>query len=118
MKIKLWIQIITIFFAFTCYSQVKVKFTNISKENFKTLKVEVGSKKIVFENIASGKSTEQIKLDGTYKYCRAEIITEKDTLSFRPIDYMGEKYYKSGELNLKLTIITDSEGKRYLEFMN
>ena len=118
MKIKIWIQIVTFFFAFTCYSQVKVKFTNISKENFKTLKVEVGYKKIVFENIQSGKSTERIKINGIYRYCRAEVITEKDTLRFRPIDFMGEKYYKSGKLNLKLTIFTDNDGKRHLEFMN
>lgn len=110
------IKLIILLSAFDSYSQVKVKFTNKSQENFKSLKVEVGKRKITFENIENGKSTEAVKLDGIYGYCRAQVITEKDTINFYPIDFMGEKYYKSGKLNLKLSIYTDDEGKRHLEF--
>lgn len=113
---KHWIGLIIFLYTFSCYSQVKVKFTNKSKENFKSLKIEVGKTKITFENIESGKSTKLVKLDGIFGYCRAQVITEKDTINFYPIDFMGEKYYNSGKLNLKLKINVDNEGRRYLEF--
>jgi hypothetical protein len=113
---KFWIRLTIFLFTFSCYSQVKVKFTNKSQENFKSLKIEVGKRKITFENIESGKSTEVVKLDGIFGYCRAQVITEKDTINFYPIDFMGEKYYKSGKLNLKLSIYTDEDGKRHLMF--
>ena len=116
-RTKFGIRLIVFLLAFNCYSQVKVKFTNKSKENFKSLKIEVGKEKITFENVESGKSTEVIKLNGIFPYCRAQVVTEKDTINFYPIDFMGEKYYKSGKLNLKLSIYTDDEGKRHLEFI-
>jgi hypothetical protein len=95
-------------------SQVKVNFTNASKEKFKSLKV----KGFVFKDLGSGKSTEGIELSGSYRYCYAEVITEKDTIFFVPIDYVGETYYTSGKLNMKLQIRTGEDGKRYLNFIN
>ena len=102
----------------SCKTGVEVTFTNKSIEKFKALKVNAGKKRIVFENIESGESTTRLKLDGSFSYCFAQVITEKDTITFIPIDYMGERYYKSGKLNMKLKIYTDEKGKRHLEFVN
>ena len=115
MKIKFCI--ILLLLSLLSYSQVEVRFTNISNEHFKTLKIMVGSKEIVFKNLKKGKSTEEIKLAGIYRYCNAQVITKKDTLLFRPIDFIGETFYQSGKLNLKLKIVTEENGKRYLVFM-
>ncbi|MGX7666680.1 hypothetical protein [Flavobacterium pedocola] len=102
----------------SCKTGVEVTFTNQSNEKFKTLKVNAGKKYIIFENIESGESTTYLKLPGSFSYCFAQVITKKDTITFMPIDYMGEKYHNSGKLNMKLKIYTDEKGKRYLDFVN
>lgn len=102
----------------SCKTGVELTYTNESQERFKSLKVNVGGKHVIFENIESGESTLVLNAKGSYSYCLAEIVTEKDTIYYIPIDYVGEKYYKSGKLNMKLEIYTDENGKRHLEFVN
>ena len=102
----------------SCKTGVVLTYTNESQERFKTLKVNVDGKHIIFENIESGETTLILKAKGSYSYCIAEIVTEKDTIYHIPIDYVGEKYYESGKLNMKLKIFRDENGKRHLEFVN
>lgn len=115
-------NVIFLFLIFTiitsCKTGVELTYTNESQERFKTLKVNIDGKHIIFENIESGESTLVLKAKGSYSYCLAEIVTEKDTIYYIPIAYVGEKYYKSGKLNMKLKIYTDENGKRHLDFVN
>jgi len=99
----------------SCKSQVLVRFTNTSNEDYKKLKVGVLNKKFEFVNLRSGQSTEFVRVDSTYSYCFAEIYTEKDTIGQLPFDYAGEKLYKSGKLNIRINIVTNKNKKRDLD---
>lgn len=74
---------------------------------------QLGKDKFDFENIKAGAKTKPIKVSGSYRYCPVIIITNKDTLRFRPTDYVGEKFYNSGRLQMKINI-ENYEDKRYI----
>ena len=103
-------------FTISCKSGVEIVFINKSAENFKSLKADIGKKDTIFENLKSGESTKPIRVAGSYSYCYLKVITEQDTLSYIPTDYMGEKYYTSGKLKMKVEIEKDENGKRRLKF--
>jgi hypothetical protein len=107
--------IIILFFTFSLtQGQVKLSFKNESKEVFKILKIDRYNSTHFFKNLKPGESTLPIIVSGSYPYCPVQIITEKDTVSFFPIDYMGERYYKSGKLVMLLKI-EEGESKRRIE---
>lgn len=85
-------------------NQVMVKFKNESAEDFKRLHVNIMGKEFHFTDLKSGNTTQYISVPKVYPYCWAQAITEKDTLGFIPIDYVGEKLYTSGKLLMKLKI--------------
>ncbi|NMH26553.1 hypothetical protein [Flavobacterium silvaticum] len=87
------------------YSQVKLSFKKDSLEDFKLLKVEFSNSTHTFKNLKSGEITLPIILEGSFAYCPMQIITQKDTLRFYPIDYIGEKFYKSGKLRMDISIL-------------
>jgi hypothetical protein len=115
MKIKFCILFTIVILISSCKSQVLVKFTNVSNEDYKKLKVGVLSKQFEFFNLKSGQSTEFVKVDSTYSYCYAKVFTEKDTIGQLPFDYAGEKLYKSGKLNIKINIVEGEKKKRDLD---
>lgn len=91
-----------------------VKIKNQSDEDFKHVEVRIAGKRFTFENLKSKETTKYVKVDKTFPYCPAEVITEKDTLFFRPFDYVGEKLYTSGKLIMKISIVKE-ENKRLLD---
>ncbi len=97
----------------SCKSQVAVDFMNTSQENYKNLRVEILGESFEFKDLKSGKKTDYIKVSKTYSYCYAYVVTEKDTLSLLPFDYIGEKLYKSGKLTIMVDI-TEKRGNRTL----
>lgn len=97
----------------SCSSGVKLSFKNNSGEFFKKITAQIGKNKYDFENVASGQKTRAVKIEGSYRYCPLKIVTDKDTLRFRPTDYVGEKFYKSGRLQMKLSIWV-YEDRRYI----
>ena len=101
----------------SCKTGVEVTFTNESNEDFKELTVGIFKKQFDFENLKSGQTTDAIKVEQIFPYCYARAITEKDTLKFMPIDFMGEKLKKRGKLNLKINIDSISDEKRRLDFI-
>jgi hypothetical protein len=96
-------------------SQVLLNFSNKTSEEFKELFVNVRGEEFTFKNLKSGESTARLKVKNTYGYCFARVITEKDTLFFRPIDFVGEKLYTNGKLTMQLLIKLDDAGRRTLE---
>ena len=95
-------------------NQVLLKFSNKSSEEFKELFVNVRGEEFTFTNIKNGEATPRIKVKNTYGYCFAKVVTEKDTLFFRPQDFVGEKLYTNGKLTMQFLII-QTEGRRTLE---
>ena len=113
MKNKFYALFATVVLMISCKSQVLVRFTNVSNEDYKKLKVGVLKKEFEFVNLKSGQSTEFVKVD--YSYCYVKLFTEKDTIWQIPYDYTGEKLYKSGKLNIKINIVSREKKKRDLD---
>lgn len=93
-----------VFAFFSCNSQVTVKFTNSSNENYKKLKIIIAEKEFNFESLKKGETTQSVILEKAYEYCFGEVITEKDTLKYVPMICGNEKAYKSGKIDFKITI--------------
>jgi hypothetical protein len=83
---------------------VEIKFTNLSNEEIKKLKVIIVNKEFHFESLKKGETTKPLKLEEAYEYCFAEIITTKDTLIEKPMTCGNEKKYKTGELEFQIFI--------------
>lgn len=88
---------------------VDVKFTNLSNEEIKKLRVIIADKEFRFESLKKGETTKSLKLEEAYEYCFAEIITKKDTLIEKPMICGNEKKYKSGKLEFKIFIEEQSK---------
>ena len=89
---------------------VYVTFKNASKETFKSLHVKIRGQDYFFSDLKSGMSTKPISVEKTYRYCYAEVVTKRDTLTFQPIDYVGETLHTSGSLTMELYLLPE-EGK-------
>ena len=76
--------------------------------------VNVRGQELHFQNIKSGEATSRIKVKDTYPYCFARVVTKKDTLFFRPTDFVGEKLYTNGKLTMQFSIIKDDAERRVL----
>jgi hypothetical protein len=99
------ILLVSFAFFYSCSSGLKLQFKNGSDEDFKKITADIGKNKYNFYNLKRRETTKTIKLEGSYPYCPITVITEKDTLKLIPIDYDGEKYYKSGKLKMILMVI-------------
>jgi hypothetical protein len=91
-----------------------VTFKNDSKEDFKSLRVNIVGHEYRFDNIKSGSSTKPIKVEKAYRYCFAEAITSKDTIVCRPEDFVGEKLITSGKITMSLYILPEGGKDRDL----
>lgn len=106
-----------LFFAVSsCRAQVSLTITNASKEDFKSLKVNIRGHEYEFKDLPAGANV-KIKVDNTYHYFYAKALTSKDTLVLQPIDFVGEKLITSGKFEVKLDIKT-VDNKRILNISN
>lgn len=113
-ELKFYISFILLLAINFCSSQVKLSFKNDSGKEFKILKVELVKSTHIFKSLHPGESTLPITVNGSYPYCPMQIVTSTDTIKFIPIDYVGEKYYKSGKLKMILKISTGNP-KRHIQ---
>jgi hypothetical protein len=93
---------------------VYVSFRNGSEEAFKSLHVKISGQDYYFKDLKSGESTKPINVKKTYRYCYAEVIANRDTLIFQPIDYVGETLHKSGSVTMELYIFPEKGTNRDL----
>jgi hypothetical protein len=119
MKNICYLILITVFFA-ACKKDnntagVTLSLTNNSKENFKSLTVNIKGKIFEFNNLAPNK-TETISVKDTYRYFYAKVVTATDEIVAQPIDFVGEKLIKSGKLDVNLEIKTNN-GTRHLDIV-
>ncbi|WP_133256936.1 hypothetical protein [Hymenobacter edaphi] len=75
---------------------VYVRFKNDSPETFVRMQANLMGQVFAFDSLWPGQLTRTVAVDDTYDYCWLQVVTANDTLLFRPIDYVGEKLYRSG----------------------
>ncbi|MGX7666683.1 hypothetical protein [Flavobacterium pedocola] len=109
MKRNLPFLLLLSFLFFSCKPHVEVKFTNRSNEEIKKLKVIIADKEFNFESLQKGETTAPLKLEETYQYCYAEVITAKDTLIKKPMICGNETKYTIGKLDFEIIIEDESK---------
>ena len=115
MKVSyLAIPILFILLAFQIKPGVKLSFKNNTPYEFKELLVNIRGTPYTFTNLKAGETTKPIKVAGTYRYCYAKAITTTDTLICQPTDFVGEKLYTSGKLQMKFELLPNKEAGKYL----
>jgi hypothetical protein len=116
MKLPLYLLLFSLLFlsAFQTKQGVKLSFKNNTPYHFKELMVNIRGAKYTFTDLKAGQSTRPIKVTGTYRYCYAKAITATDTLICQPTDFVGEKLYTSGKLQMKLQLYPGNEGRKYM----
>ena len=119
MKNFYYLMLLTVFLA-ACKkdnntADVTVSLTNSSKENFKSLTVNIKGQIFEFNNLAPNQ-TETISVKETYRYFYAKVVTATDEIVAQPIDFVGEQLIESGKLDVNLEIKTTS-GKRQLDII-
>jgi hypothetical protein len=115
-KLLLLISLIGLLSSFHVDKSVQVTFKNSSYETFKELHVWIMDKKFDFYNIKPGQSTDAITVSTIYNSCTVQVITLKGKIAFIPVDHVGETTQTNGIKSFSLIIISDSNGKRKLEF--
>lgn len=113
MKSSILLCLLFVLTSFQKKTEVKLTFKNDSEENFNKLEVNIRGGKYSFTDLKSVKKTGTIKVENTYRYCYAKVITEKDTLISQPEDFVGEQLITNGKFIVKFKIVTQN-GKRYL----
>ncbi|TCC91588.1 hypothetical protein EZ428_07430 [Pedobacter frigiditerrae] len=119
MKNICYLMLLTIFLAackkVNSTAGVTLSLTNNSKENFKSLTVNIRGQIFEFNNLAPSK-TETISVKDTYRYFYAKVVTATDEIVAQPIDFVGEQLIKSGKVDVNLEIKTIN-GTRYLDII-
>jgi hypothetical protein len=96
------------------HSGVLVRFQNNSQDFFYVLDVNVVGFEHRYENVPPGAVTQWLMLREANDYCMAKVITETDTLVYRPIDDVG-KLRTKGKITWLLSVVKGREGKRELK---
>ncbi len=105
MKIIIYIFTIIIIFSSCKTDKITVRLQNVSDYDFKQITARLGDTLILFKDLKKGAKTISFKTNSTYGYCYSQIIfVNNDTVTLRPIDYVGEKLYKRGKIKMKFDI--------------
>lgn len=95
-------------------SGVCVIFKNDTGRDFIQLKVIIREQQYLFKDLKSGQQTEPLTVPESYRYCYAQAISAKDTITCQPIDFVGETLYKSGTLTMALFMFPGEGNKKYM----
>ena len=98
----------------SCASQkgVQVRFRNDSGEDFTQLQARFRDTTITLDGLKAGKTSRPIKVASTFPYFSTTVMTARDTLTYLPIDNVGQEELTSGKLTLYLSIVPASTGRR------
>ncbi len=113
MKSSIFLCLLFILTSFQKKTEVTLILKNDSEEKFNKIEVNILGGKYSFTDLKASKKTVAIKVEKTYRYCYAKVITEKDTLISQPEDFVGEQLITKGKYVMKFKIVTQN-GKRYL----
>jgi hypothetical protein len=96
-------------------SGVKVRFQNSSQKDFAKLTIKASKETHTFENLKSKQKTPYMRLDHIYRYCYAQVIVGRDTLTYQPFDFVGEKAYRWGRVKLKFNLVKGDKGEQFIQ---
>lgn len=97
-----------------CTSQkgVQVRFRNDSGEDFRQLQARFRDTTITLTNIKAGETSRPVRVTKTFPYFSTTVITSRDTVSYLPIDNVGQSELTEGKLTLYLSIVPTGIGRR------
>jgi hypothetical protein len=91
---------------------VQVRFRNDSGEDFRQLQARFRDTTITLEAIRAGETSRPVTVKKTFPYFSATVVTASDTLTYLPIDNVGQEELTAGKLTLYLSIVPAGTGRR------
>lgn len=114
MKTLIFLITISLFLLSCKADQVTVRLQNVSDYDFKRITVSLGDTVKSFDDLHKGIKTTKFKTNKTYGYCFTEIIlTNNDTVTLWPVDYVGEKLYRRGKIKMKIDLRRNHVSKNF-----
>lgn len=98
----------------SCASQkgVQVRFRNDSGEDFSQLKARFRDTTITLDGLKAGETSRPVQVARTFPYFSTTVMTARDTLTYLPIDNVGQEELTGGKLTLYLSIVPAGSGRR------
>jgi hypothetical protein len=105
---------LTLVLSTSCTTQqgVQVRFRNDSGEDFRQLQARFRDTTITLDGIKAGETSRPVRVAKTFPYFSTMVITARDTLSYLPIDNVGQNELTGGKLTLYLSIVPTGTGRR------
>jgi hypothetical protein len=91
---------------------VQVRFRNDSGEDFRQLQARFRDTTITLESIRAGETSRAVTVKKTFPYFSTTVVTASDTLTYLPIDNVGQEELTGGKLTLYLSIVPAGTGRR------
>ena len=99
--------------ATSCKAQgVLVKFRNDTGQDIQQLQARFSDTTITLTNIKAGKMSQPVRVSRTFPYFSVSATTGGETLTYIPIDNVGQTELTKGQLTLYLSIVPAGTGKR------
>lgn len=97
-----------------CASQkgVQVRFRNDSGEDFSQLQARFRDTTITLDGLKAGETSRPVRVVSTFPYFSTTVTTARDTLTYLPIDNVGQEELTGGKLTLYLSIVPAGTGRR------
>ena len=104
---------LVIVFSSSCKTQgVQVQFRNDSGEDFRQLQARFRDTTITLVGLKPGETSRPVRVAKTFPYFSTTVITARDTLTYIPIDNVGQTELTGGKLTLFLSILPAGNGRR------
>lgn len=104
---------LAIVFSGSCKTQgVQVRFRNDSGEDFRQVQARFRDTTITLEGLKPGETSRPVRVARTFPYFSTTVITASDTLTYIPIDNVGQTELTGGKLTLFLSILPAGTGRR------
>jgi hypothetical protein len=97
----------------SCKTQgVQVRFRNDSSEDFRQVQARFRDTTITLTDIKAGETSSPVRVARTFPYFSTTVVTPQDTLTYIPIDNVGQSELTEGKLTLYLSIVPAGTGRR------
>ena len=97
----------------SCKTQgVQVQFRNDSGEDFRQVQARFRDTTLTLEGLKAGETSRPAQVARAFPYISTTVITTRDTLTYIPIDHVGQTELTRGKLTLFLSIVPAGTGRR------
>jgi hypothetical protein len=91
---------------------VQVRFRNDSGEDFRQIQAQFRDTTLTLEGLKAGETSHPAQVARAFPYIATTVITTRDTLTYIPIDNVGQSELTRGKLTLFLSIVPAGNGRR------